>query len=122
MRRGFTITELAIMTAIGLVLMGVAWNIFHAMTAQSKKLDAHLKAIMASQVVIERLKTDLAQFYFVPNYAMIEASPSRLSSSLRFKICSQYLYSATSPSQNSFLLDRVNYQFYPEEHVLRRNA
>jgi type II secretory pathway pseudopilin PulG len=117
-RVAFTMLEVLIMAGIALILLAVSWSVFFAMTNQSRKLDNRLRALQASQIVIERIKTDLKQFYFVPGVSMVEASPPRLS----FYVYRDYVYSPTERSQRSVALEPVTYIFDREVHLLRKNT
>lgn len=106
------------MSGVGLMLLTVVWWVFFSMTRQSKKLDTRLKALQASLLLTERLKTDLKQFYYVPGVSMAEASPPRLS----FYIYKDYVYSPTERSQKCVVLEPITYIFDRETHMLRRNT
>lgn len=118
-RQAFTLLELMVMGGLGLVLMGIAWFIFTSMSKQSKKLDTRLRAIQASQLVIERLKQDLKQYVPEDDPSMTDNVPPRLS----FHVYREYV---VNPNVNdrttpSMAVDLVNWTFSPETHFLSRN-
>jgi len=115
--RGFTLLEVLIMSGVALILLGVGWFVFFSATNQSRKLDTRLRAIQASQLLTERIKTDLKGFYYIPSYYMVEASPPRLS----FRMFRDYVYSRTERSQASVVLESINYTFDRDLHLVRRN-
>ena len=116
-RRAFTLVEILVFSAIALIVLGVAWFIFFSATNQSRKLDSRLRALQANQILIERIKQDLKQFYYVPSYSMVDSAPPRLS----FRIYREYSYSRTERSQASVILESINYVFDRDMHTVRRN-
>lgn len=117
-RKGFTILEVLVMSAIALVIMGVAWSVFSAMTSQSKKLDTRLRALQASQLVLERLKADIKQHVSRPGEVLFDpASPK-----LMLKVYRDYVFNPASRGQHSVVVDQVDWTFNPETHQLIRGT
>jgi type II secretory pathway pseudopilin PulG len=117
-RRGTTLLEILVMAGIGVMIFGVAWYLFISMTRTSHKLDTRLRALQASQLLQERLRVDLNQFYPVSGYNMAEATPPRLS----FYMFKEYSYVPTQRNQRCIVLEPVTYIFDRESHYLQRNS
>jgi Tfp pilus assembly protein PilV len=117
-RRGFSILEVLVMAAIAFVLLGSAWYIFFAMTKQSRKLDTRMRAIQASQLVIERLKADIKMHVHREGHSMADAAPPRLS----LYVFRDYVYDPKSRSQQCVAVDLVHWRFSSDTHRLSRSG
>jgi hypothetical protein len=117
-RRGTTLLEVLIMSSVGVMLFGVAWYLFSSMSRTSHKIDTRLRAMQASQLLQERLRVDLNQFYPVAGLSMAEATPPRLS----FYIFKEYSFVPTQRNQRCVVLEPVTYIFDRESHYLQRNS
>lgn len=106
------------MSVIGLTLIAVAWFVFSGLTKQSKKLDTRLRAVQASQLILERIKQDIRQYVHRDDWSMVEASPPRLS----IPVFQDYVFDRTLDSQRSIKVEPVNWIFNAETHYLMRNT
>lgn len=117
-RNAFTILEVLVMSVIGLTLIAVSWFVFSGLTKQSKKLDTRLRAIQASQLILERIKQDVRQYVHREDWSMVDASPPRLS----IPVFQDYVFDRSLDAQRAIKVDAVNWIFNAETHYLTRNT
>ncbi len=63
-RRGLTVLELLIMSAIGIMLLGMFWSFFTQSHSDTQQMSQKLKSFQGGYLLIERIESDLRQLLF----------------------------------------------------------
>lgn len=63
-RRGLTVLELLIMSAIGVMLLGMFWSFFTQSHSDTQQMSQKLKSFQGGYLLIERLEGDLRQMVY----------------------------------------------------------
>ena len=64
-RRGFTLLEVMIMSAVGLMLLGVVYSFFVSSSTDSTKMNRKLQSVQAVHLLFERLGNDMKQAFHI---------------------------------------------------------
>ena len=65
-KRAFSLVEVVFGSIIGLMLLGVFWNIYYSQTSTSHKLTRKNEALRSSQIAMEVIQKDFRQLVSVP--------------------------------------------------------
>ena len=112
MRKAFTLIEVVIMSAVGMMLMAMAYSFFLSSAKDSTKTSKKLQSIQATVLFLERLQNDIKQsFYLKGKY-----KPSLIYTGAKANGLTFYKIAGKSfpPDKDSPLeLEQVTYQFSP---------
>ena len=73
-RRGFTLLEILMFSAVGMVVLYIGYEVFVSATKQGIDLDTKLKAVQGSQMLLERLERDLKHMVYEEGKFELEVS------------------------------------------------
>lgn len=117
-RRGFTMVEVTVFTAVGLLVITAAWTFFSSSVAKGKATDVKALGVQTNLLLIRALERDLAALYEDGTHLLQYSKRPGEGATLEF-----YRYGPTSPDADwgPLPLVKVTYEFDAGYRKVRRS-
>lgn len=129
-RRGFSLIEVLLAATLSLLVIALLWQAYRTASAQAARLELRLAGLSGSQLLLDRLRHDLAGALFAPGdlRPVVEDARGGKDNRLNLLVYSSYrffekpsaLYDAGENDSSWIMADRVRYEFDPKTGYLFR--
>ena len=130
MRRAFSFIEILLVSTLSVLVLALLWQAYRTASMQAARLEVRLAGLSGSQLLLERLRHDLANALYAPGDGkpVVEdargGKDNRLNlltyASYRFFEKPSALYDPAENDPSWITADRVRYEFDPKSGYLFR--
>jgi len=129
-RHGFTLLETLMVAAIGVMVLALLWELYISGNKQSSKLQTRLSAIQGAQLLVERIRQDVAGFVYAPGDTrpLVESAMGAQANQLNLLVYSSYrffqkpsaLYDPGDNDPSWIEARRISYLWNPQTRFMTR--
>ncbi len=118
MKRGLSLVELVIMSALGAVVLGAIYLLFSAGSRQGSQMEKRLRSVQASQILLEYLASDLKAAHVGTSYPIrVESIAGARKNRLTF-----FVHDRNSDDGGDLPITRRVYLYDPVTHGVTRDG
>lgn len=129
-RSGFSLIEVLLVSTLSLLVLALLWQAYRTASVQAARLEVRLAGLSGSQLLLDRLRHDLAGAVFAPGdeRPVVEDARGGKQNRLNFLVYSSYrlfekpsaLYDPNDNDPSWVTVDRIRYEFDPRNGYLYR--
>lgn len=129
-RAAFSLVEALLAATLSLLVLALLWQAYRTASAQAARLELRLAGLSGSQLLLDRLRHDLAGALFAPGdlKPIVEDARGGKDNRLNLLVYSSYrffekpsaLYDAQENDPSWVTADRIRYEFDPKSGYLLR--
>lgn len=130
MRRAFSFVEVLLVSTLSLLVLSLLWQAYRTASWQAARLEVRLAGLSGSQLLLDRLRHDVASALFAPgdDRPVVDSARGGAENRLNLLVYSNYrllekpsaLYDPAENDPSWIQADRVRYEFDPRSGYLFR--